>query len=118
MALYQKEKINPFLGCLPMLAQIPVFYSLYKVLSVTIEMRHAPFFGWVHDLSARDPTSIVNLFGALPFHPAAVIGHRRLPRRTAAHRRVAADLCGDHVAEHVHGPPDRHRSHPAEASCN
>jgi YidC/Oxa1 family membrane protein insertase len=72
MALYQQEKINPFLGCVPMLLQIPVFFSLYKVLSVTIEMRHAPFFGWVHDLSARDPSSIVNLFGALPFHPAAV----------------------------------------------
>ena len=72
MALYQQEKINPFLGCVPMLLQIPVFFSLYKVLSVTIEMRHAPFFGWVHDLSARDPSSIVNLFGALPFHPATV----------------------------------------------
>ena len=73
MALYQKEKINPFLGCVPMLLQIPVFYSLYKVLSVTIEMRHAPFIGWVHDLSARDPTTIVNLFGALPYNPATVM---------------------------------------------
>jgi YidC/Oxa1 family membrane protein insertase len=73
MALYQKEKINPFLGCVPMLLQIPVFYSLYKVLSVTIEMRHAPFIGWVHDLSARDPTTIVNVFGALPFNPATVV---------------------------------------------
>ncbi len=73
MALYQAEKINPFLGCVPMLLQIPVFYSLYKVLSVTIEMRHAPFFGWVHDLSARDPTTFINLFGALPFNPATVM---------------------------------------------
>ena len=73
MALYQTEKINPFLGCVPMLLQIPVFYSLYKVLSVTIEMRHAPFVGWVHDLSARDPTTFVNLFGALPFAPATVM---------------------------------------------
>jgi YidC/Oxa1 family membrane protein insertase len=73
MALYQKEKINPFLGCVPMLLQIPVFYSLYKVLSVTIEMRHAPFIGWVHDLSARDPTTFVNLFGVLPFNPATVV---------------------------------------------
>ena len=72
MALYQKEKINPFLGCVPMLLQIPVFFSLYKVLSVTIEMRHAPFFGWVHDLSARDPSTFTNLFGALPFAPVAV----------------------------------------------
>jgi YidC/Oxa1 family membrane protein insertase len=76
MALYQKEKINPFMGCIPMLAQIPVFFALYKVLSVTIEMRHAPFFGWVHDLSARDPSTFANLFGALPFDPThlAMVG--------------------------------------------
>ncbi len=72
MALYQKEKINPFMGCLPLLIQLPVFYSLYKVLSVTIEMRQAPFFGWIQDLSARDPTTIFNLFGALPYHPAVI----------------------------------------------
>ena len=70
MQLYQKEKINPMMGCLPMLVQIPVFYSLYKVLTVTIEMRHAPFFGWIHDLSARDPTTIFNLFGLIPWDPA------------------------------------------------
>lgn len=70
MALYQKEKINPMMGCLPMLIQIPVFYSLYKVLTVTIEMRHAPFFGWIQDLSARDPSTIFNLFGAIPWDPA------------------------------------------------
>jgi YidC/Oxa1 family membrane protein insertase len=68
MALYQKEKINPVAGCLPMLLQIPVFYSLYIVLYMTIEMRHAPFFGWIRDLSARDPTSLFNLFGLLPYH--------------------------------------------------
>ena len=72
MELYQKEKINPFMGCIPMLLQIPVFFALYKVLSVTIEMRHAPFYGWVQDLSARDPTTFTNLFGALPFAPAMV----------------------------------------------
>jgi YidC/Oxa1 family membrane protein insertase len=72
MELYQKEKINPFMGCIPMLLQIPVFFALYKVLSVTIEMRHAPFFGWVHDLSARDPTSFANLFGLLPYDPSTV----------------------------------------------
>jgi YidC/Oxa1 family membrane protein insertase len=72
MALYQKEKINPFMGCIPMLLQIPVFFALYKVLSVTIEMRHAPFFGWVHDLSARDPTTFANLFGLLPYDPATL----------------------------------------------
>ena len=72
MALYQKEKINPIGGCLPMLLQIPVFFALYKVLSVTIEMRHAPFFGWIHDLSTRDPTTIMNLFGLIPYDPALV----------------------------------------------
>jgi YidC/Oxa1 family membrane protein insertase len=72
MALYQQEKINPLMGCLPMLVQIPVFYSLYKILTVTIEMRHAPFYGWVHDLSARDPTSVWTLFGLIPWHPGLV----------------------------------------------
>jgi len=72
MALYQKEKINPLTGCLPMLVQIPVFYGLYKVLTVTIEMRHAPFFGWIQDLSARDPLTIWNLFGLLPYNPATI----------------------------------------------
>jgi YidC/Oxa1 family membrane protein insertase len=72
MALYQREKINPLMGCLPMLAQIPVFYALFKVLSVTIEMRHAPFFGWVHDLSSRDPTTFMNLFGLIPWDPATL----------------------------------------------
>ena len=67
MALYKREKINPVSGCLPMLIQIPVFFSLYKVLFITIEMRHAPFFGWIHDLSAPDPTCFINLFGLLPF---------------------------------------------------
>jgi YidC/Oxa1 family membrane protein insertase len=67
MALYQKEKINPLAGCLPILIQIPVFFALYKVLFVSIDMRHAPFFGWIQDLSVADPTSIFNLFGLLPF---------------------------------------------------
>ncbi len=67
MELYKREKVNPVSGCLPMLIQIPVFFSLYKVLFVTIEMRHAPFFGWIRDLSAPDPTSIINLFGLLPY---------------------------------------------------
>jgi YidC/Oxa1 family membrane protein insertase len=70
MALYQREKVNPLAGCLPILLQIPVFFSLYKVLSVTIEMRHAPFMGWIDDLSARDPTTIWNLFGLIPWNPA------------------------------------------------
>ncbi len=67
MQLYKEEKINPIAGCWPILLQIPVFFALYKVIYVTIEMRHAPFFGWIQDLSAPDPTSIFNLFGLLPF---------------------------------------------------
>ncbi|MGH6872311.1 MAG: membrane protein insertase YidC [Rhizomicrobium sp.] len=69
MELYKREKVNPVSGCLPIVIQIPVFFSLYKVLLVTIEMRHAPFIGWIHDLSAPDPTSYLNLFGLLPFSP-------------------------------------------------
>ncbi|MEM9591259.1 MAG: membrane protein insertase YidC [Pseudomonadota bacterium] len=69
MDLYKKEKVNPASGCLPILVQIPVFFALYKVLFVTIEMRHAPFFGWIKDLSAADPTSIFNLFGLIPWDP-------------------------------------------------
>jgi len=69
MELYKREKINPLAGCLPIAIQIPVFFSLYKVLFVTIEMRHAPFFGWIHDLSAQDPTNIFNLFGVIPVDP-------------------------------------------------
>ena len=67
MGLYKKEKVNPMSGCLPILVQIPVFFALYKVLFVTIEMRQMPFYGWVKDLSERDPTSLFNLFGLLPY---------------------------------------------------
>jgi YidC/Oxa1 family membrane protein insertase len=70
MALYKTEKINPASGCLPMVVQIPVFFALYKVIYITIEMRQAPFFGWIHDLSAPDPTNIFNLFGVIPFDPS------------------------------------------------
>lgn len=66
MELYKREKLNPLAGCLPLLIQIPVFFALYQVLFVTIEMRHAPFFGWIQDLSAPDPTSVFNLFGLMP----------------------------------------------------
>ncbi len=69
MEIYKREKINPVAGCLPIVIQIPVFFALYKVLFVTIEMRHAPFFGWIRDLSAPDPTNLFNLFGLLPFDP-------------------------------------------------
>ncbi|MCA8928378.1 MAG: membrane protein insertase YidC [Alphaproteobacteria bacterium] len=67
MAMYKREKINPAAGCIPILIQIPVFFSLYKVLFVSIEMRHAPFFGWIHDLSSPDPTNIFTLFGLIPW---------------------------------------------------
>jgi YidC/Oxa1 family membrane protein insertase len=69
MELYRREKVNPMAGCLPIAMQIPVFFALYKVLFVTIEMRHAPFYGWIHDLSAADPTTIFNLFGLVPWDP-------------------------------------------------
>ena len=69
MALYKKEKVNPASGCLPILLQIPIFFSLYKVIFVTLELRHAPWIGWIRDLSAPDPSSILNLFGLLPFSP-------------------------------------------------
>ncbi len=74
MALYRKEKVNPAAGCLPILLQIPIFFSLYKVLFVTIEMRHAPFVGWVQDLAAPDPTSMFNLFGLIPWTPPEFLG--------------------------------------------
>ena len=73
MELYKREKANPLSGCIPILLTIPVFIALYKVLFVTIEMRHAPFYGWIHDLSAPDPSSILNLFGLLPFNPHAIL---------------------------------------------
>ena len=70
MQMYKSEKVNPASGCLPMLIQIPIFFSLYKVIFVTIEMRQAPFFGWIHDLSVIDPTNVFNLFGLIPFDPS------------------------------------------------
>ena len=73
MQLYRAEKVNPASGCLPMVVQIPVFFSLYKVIFVTIEMRQAPFFGWIHDLSQVDPTNVFNLFGLIPVDPAAYV---------------------------------------------
>ena len=69
MSLYKREKVNPISGCLPVLIQIPFFFAIYKMLYVTLEMRHQPFFGWIEDLSARDPTSIFNLFGLIPWDP-------------------------------------------------
>jgi YidC/Oxa1 family membrane protein insertase len=73
MALYKREGANPVSGCLPIFIQIPVFFSLYKVLFTTIEMRHAPFFGWIHDLSAPDPTNVFTLFGLVPWSPPQML---------------------------------------------
>jgi YidC/Oxa1 family membrane protein insertase len=73
MALYKKEKVNPMSGCLPILVQIPVFFAFYKILFVTLEMRHMPFYGWIHDLSDRDPTSLFNLFGVIPWDPPSFL---------------------------------------------
>jgi YidC/Oxa1 family membrane protein insertase len=77
MELFKREGVNPVAGCLPMVVQIPVFFALYKVIFITIEMRHAPFFGWIHDLSAPDPTNLFTLFGLIPWNPTAlpVFGH-------------------------------------------
>ncbi len=79
MEMYKKNKINPVSGCVPMLIQIPVFFALYKVLFVTIEMRQAPFFGWLKDLSAPDPTSLFNLFGLIPWDPPSMLQIGVLP---------------------------------------
>ena len=73
MALYKKEGVNPVSGCLPIFIQIPFFFAIYKVLFVTLEMRHQPFFGWIKDLSERDPTSIFNLFGLIPWDPPSFL---------------------------------------------
>lgn len=73
MALYKREKVNPLSGCLPILVQIPIFFAVYKMLFVTLEMRHAPFFGWIKDLSAADPTTIFNLFGLIPWSPPSFL---------------------------------------------
>jgi YidC/Oxa1 family membrane protein insertase len=73
MAMYKTEKVSPLAGCVPMFIQIPIFFSLYKVILTTIDLRHAPFYGWIHDLSVPDPTSLFNLFGLLPFTPPAFL---------------------------------------------
>ena len=93
MDLYKQQKINPLAGCLPILIQIPVFFALYKVLFITIEMRHAPFYGWIHDLSAQDPTNIFTLFGLIHWDPTVLPIIGSIP----ASRRLAADHGRDHV---------------------
>ena len=86
MELYKNEKINPLAGCWPMLIQIPVFFSLYKVLFITIEMRHAPFFGWIQDLAAPDPTIDLQPVRPDPLGSVAAAGHRPLPACSASGR--------------------------------
>ena len=93
MELYKKEKVNPASGCLPILVQIPVFFALYKVLFVTIEMRHAPFFGWIKDLSAPDPTIRLQPVRAAALRSRHGAGHRAFPHD----RRLAADHGRHHV---------------------
>ena len=90
MKLYQEEKVNPMAGCLPILLQIPIFYALYKVLLLSVEMRHQPFALWIQDLSAPDPLTPVNLFGFLPFTPPALLAIGVLPILRRRHD-VAAD---------------------------
>ena len=94
MALYKREKVNPAAGCLPILLQIPIFFSLYKVIFVTIELRHAPFFGWIQDLSAPDPTSVLNLFGLLPWAAPGPTSVARRSSRSASGRSCSASRCG------------------------
>jgi YidC/Oxa1 family membrane protein insertase len=92
LKLYQEEKVNPAAGCLPILLQIPVFYALYKVLLVSVEMRHQPFIGWIKDLSAPDPLTPVNLFGLLHFTPPAMLAIGVLPILVGATQFVSMKL--------------------------
>jgi YidC/Oxa1 family membrane protein insertase len=92
MKLYQAEKINPAAGCLPIVLQIPVFYALYKVLVVSVEMRHQPFFGWIRDLSAPDPLTPINLFGLLHFTPPAMLAIGVLPILVGATQYMSMKL--------------------------
>ena len=94
MELYKKEKINPVAGCLPIAIQIPVFFSLYKVLFITIEMRQAPFYGWIHDLSVPDPTNIFTLGGLIPFDPTVLPLIGSFLRASASGRPSWASPCG------------------------
>ncbi len=123
MALYKEEKVNPLAGCLPIVLQIPVFFALYKVLMLTIEMRHQPFVLWIKDLSAPDPLTPVNLFGLLPFTPPQFLAIGVLPillgitHVAAVQAEPAADGPGaaadvrDHAVDHdVHDGAVRGRA--------
>ena len=93
MALFKREGVNPVAGCLPMVIQIPVFFALYKVIFITIEMRHAPFFGWIRDLSAPDPTNVFTLFGLDSLGSDRAAGVRPFPRTSASGRSSWACRC-------------------------
>ena len=119
MAVYKAENVSPVSGCAPMLLQIPVFFALYKVILVTIEMRQAPFFGWIHDLSATDPTNIFNLFGLIPIDPSTfspLPASRHLAARHGRHHVLPAKTeptptrprASAHAAIHA---PDLHVFH-------
>ena len=105
MALYKAEQVNPAAGCLPVLLQIPVFFALYKVLFVTIEMRHAPFFGWITDLSPPDPTFIFNLFGILPYSTDFL----PLSRSSVCGRSLWESRCSCRCASTRHRSPSSSR---------
>jgi YidC/Oxa1 family membrane protein insertase len=92
LKLYQSEKVNPAAGCLPIVLQIPIFYALYKTLTVSVEMRHQPFIGWIKDLSAADPATPVNLFGLLHFSPPAYLAIGILPILVGATQWVSMKL--------------------------
>ena len=103
MALYKREGVNPLSGCLPMLLQIPVFFALYKVLLISIEMRHAPFFGWIKDLSAKDPSNVFTLFGLHRLETAGAAARRCL---VGADGAVPVSAAGLEPATGRSGPDD------------
>ena len=123
MELYKREKANPLAGCLPIVIQIPIFFALYKVLFVTIEMRQAPFYGWIKDLSAPDSANIFTAFGLIPYDPADVHalgraadhhGHRHVaPAETFSPQAVdpvqqrMIDVPADHLHLHARELPGR-----------
>ena len=109
MELYKREKVNPASGCLPILLQIPIWFSLYKVIFVTLELRHAPWIGWIRDLSAPDPSSILNLFGLLPYDAAP--DRRQLVLSLILARRVADPARHLDVAPAEAEPGPRRTSH-------
>ena len=95
MALYKREKVNPLSGCLPILIQIPFFFAIYKMLFISLEMRHQPFFGWIKDLSAQDPTSIFNFFGLIPWDPPSFLNYWSMANNDGCNNVLAAETKPD-----------------------